>query len=114
MKEPIICYLYTRFDSIQKINDFAKHYKIYRPGLKHKLIICFKLLNAEEIENAKHYLKGIKFEEFIDPCKENDWDFGSYKRVSRKYYNKDILFLKVTHIQYVIIGCKKYFFQKKK
>ena len=92
MKEPIICYLYTRFDSIQKINDFVKHYKRYRAGLKHKLIICFKLLSVEEIEKAKNSLKRIKFEEFIDPSKENDWDFGSYKRVSRKYYNKDILF----------------------
>ena len=114
MKEPIICYLYTRFDSIQKINDFAKHYKIYRPGLKHKLIICFKLLNAEEIENAKHYLKGIKFEEFIDPCKENDWDFGSYKRVSRKYYNKDILFLNSHSYPICHNWVKKLFFYKKK
>jgi len=114
MKQPIVCYLYTRFDSIQKINDFSKHYKKYKPGLKHKLIICFKLLNLIEIEKAKQSLKGVKFEAFIDPCKVNDWDFGSYKRVSKKYYDEDILFLNSHSYPICHNWVKKLFFYKKK
>ena len=113
MKLPIVCYLYTRFDSIQKINNFIKHYRKYRPGLKHKLIICFKLLNLKEIENVKKSLKNIKFEAFIDPCKDNDWDFGSYKRVAKKYYYKDILFLNSHSYPICNNWVKKLFFYKK-
>ena len=114
VKKALVCYLYTGFDSIQKINDFAKHYKKYRSGLKHKLIICFKLLDSKDIENAKKSLKAIKFEAFIDPCKDNDWDFGSYKRVAKKYYDKDILFLNSHSYPVSHNWVKKLFFYKKK
>ena len=114
MTKPIICYLYTSFDSIQKINDFAKHYKKYRAGQKHKLIICLKLLNLKEIQKVKKSLKGIKFEEYIDTSNENDWDFGSYKRVSKKYYNKDILFLNSHSYPICHDWVKKLFYYKKK
>ena len=113
MNQNIVCYLYTRFDSIQKINDFTKYYKKYRPGLIHKLIICFKLLNFEQLENAQKSLKGIKFESFIDPCKDNDWDFGSYKRVAKKYYDKDILFLNSHSYPICHNWVKKLFLYKK-
>lgn len=89
----IVCYLYTSFDQKKKLIDFINHYKKYKSGLNHKLIICLKLLNTEEIFKTRKYLKDIKYTEFIDPNKTNDWDFGSYKRVARYYYNKEILFL---------------------
>ena len=114
MKIPIVCYLYTRFDSIQKINDFTKHYKKYRAGSKHKLVICFKLLNIKEIEKAKKSLKNIKFEAFIDPCKVNDWDFGSYKRVAKTFYDQDILFLNSHSYPVCNNWLKKLFLFKKK
>ena len=114
MNEPIVCYLYTRFDSIQKINDFTKNYLKYRPGKKHKLIICFKLLGDKEMKIAKKSLAKIKFEEFIDPCKKNDWDFGSYKRVAKKYYDKDILFLNSHSYPICHNWVKKLFYYKKK
>lgn len=89
----IVCYLYTAFDKKEKLIDFVKYYKKYKSGLNHRLIVCLKLLNSKEIINTRKYLKNIKYTEFIDPCKINDWDFGSYKRVSKCFYDKDILFL---------------------
>ena len=89
----IVCYLYTVFDERKKLLDFVKFYKKFKSGLKHQLVICFKLLNNKEIKKLKKLLKGIKYTEFIDPHVNNDWDFGSYKRVAKTFYDQDILFL---------------------
>ena len=89
----IVCYLYTSFDQKEKLISFINHYKKYKSGLNHKLIICLKLLKLKEIIKTRKYLKDIKYTEFIDPNETNDWDFGSYKRVAKYFYNKDILFL---------------------
>ena len=89
----IVCYLYTSFDPKKKLIDFINHYRKYKSGLNHKLIICLKLLNSKEIIKTRKYLKNIKYTEFIDPNKTNDWDFGSYKRVAKYFYDKEILFL---------------------
>ena len=93
MKNVLICYLYTKFDNIRKINSFVKNYKKYKSGLKHDLVICFKLLDLNNLNITRKALKNVKYDEFIDPCKENDWDFGSYKRVAKEYYDRDILYL---------------------
>jgi len=114
MKQPIVCYLYTKFDGIQKIKDFAKFYKKYRSGLKHKLVICFKLLNTKDIEKAKKSLKKIRYQSFIDPYNINDWDFGSYKRVAKKFYNKDVLFLNSHSYPICHNWAKKLFYYKNK
>ena len=114
MKKAYVCYLYTKFDDFQKINNFIKHYKKFKSGLKHQLIICFKLLNDNEIAIIKKSIKNIKFESFIDPCGDNDWDFGSYKRVAKKYYNKDILFLNSHSYPICHNWLKKLFLYKKK
>ena len=90
-----------------------KHYRKYRAGLKHKLVICFKLLKTIEIEEAKKSLRGIKFETYIDYCKKKDWDLGSYKRIAKKHYNKDILFLNSHSYPICDNWIKKLFFYKK-
>ena len=89
----IVCYLFTVFDKKESLIDFVSHYKKFKSGLTHKLVICFKLLNSLEIKVLKEYLKEIDYTEFIDPYTKNDWDFGSYMRVSKTFNNKDILFL---------------------
>jgi hypothetical protein len=89
----IVCYLFTAFDKQEKLINFIKYYKKNKSGLKHTLVICYKLLNITEIVKTRKYLKNINYIEFIDPIKKNDWDFGSYKRVSKLFYNKEILFL---------------------
>ena len=40
-----------------------------------------------------YILKKIKYIEYFDTCKINDYDFGSYKRISKRYPDHNILFL---------------------
>lgn len=110
----IVCYLYTIFDPKKKLIDFINNYKKYKSGINHKLLICFKLLNVTEINKIRKYLKNIKYTEFIDPEKNNDWDFGSYKRVSKQFLNKDILFLNSHSYPICNNWLKKLFKHKKK
>ena len=91
--EKIVCYLFTTFDTQKTLNDFINNYKKYKAGTRHKLIICLKLFKQNEIIKIRKKLKILKYVEFIDSCTNNDWDFGSYKRVAKLYYDKDILFL---------------------
>ena len=93
ISKPIVCYLYTVFDEKKKLVDFVKFYKRFKSGLKHELVICFKLLTNNEINKLKNLLKDIKYTTFVDPGAKNDWDFGSYKRVAKTFYDQDILFL---------------------
>jgi hypothetical protein len=110
----IVCYLYTGFDKKEKLIDFVKNYKKNKSGLNHKLVICFKLLDIKDIIENRKYLKNINYIEFIDPIKKNDWDFGSYKRISKSFYNKEILFLNSHSYPTCNNWLKKLFFYKKK
>ena len=83
----IVCYLYTIFDKRKTLIDFVKYYKRYKSGLNHKLVICFKLFTFNEVAALRRYLKDVNYIEFVDPGKTNDWDFGSYKRVSKFFFN---------------------------
>jgi len=92
-KKILVCYLFTSFDNKQSFINFLKYYKINTAGAKHTLLICFKLLNKQKILFFRNKLKSIKYIEFIDPVLFNDFDFGSYKRVSEKYRSHTIFFL---------------------
>ena len=92
-KKILVCYLFTSFDNKQSFINFLKHYKINTAGANHSLLICFKLLNKQKILFFRNLLKGIKYIEFIDPILFNDFDFGSYKRVSERYRSHTIFFL---------------------
>ena len=92
-KKILVCYLFTYFDDKQSFINFLKHYKTNTAGANHTLLICFKLLNKQKILFYRNMLKSIKYIEFIDPVLFNDFDFGSYKRVSEKYRSYTIFFL---------------------
>ena len=109
-----VCYLYTIFDERKTLINFVNHYKKYKPGLNHKLVICFKLFSLNEVIELRKYLKDINYIEFIDPGKNNDWDFGSYRRVSKFFYDKDILFLSSHSYPVSSNWLKKLFLFKKK
>ena len=93
MDTKYVCYLFTVYDREKSLINFFKNYKKFRSGKKHKLIICFKKIKLKQIIKYRKILKKIKYIEFIDPGTKNDWDFGSYKRVSKTFFDKDILFL---------------------
>ena len=92
-KKILVCYLFTSFDNKQSFINFLKYYKINAAGANHTLLICFKLLNKKKILFFRNKLKSIKYIEFIDPVLFNDFDFGSYKRVSERYRSYTIFFL---------------------
>ena len=92
-KKILVCYLFTSFDNNQSFLNFLKYYKINTAGVNHILLICFKLLDKKKIIFFRNKLKNIKYIEFIDPVLFNDFDFGSYKRVSEKYRSHTIFFL---------------------
>jgi len=88
-----VCYLFTRFDNVQTLLNFIENYKRYNSNQEHDLIICFKLLDFFSINNLKIHLNKLDYIEFIDISKKNDFDLGSYKRVSEKYPDDIIFFL---------------------
>lgn len=89
----LVCYLLTKFDNEESLLNFIKNYTKYESGLHHKLLICFKLIDAKTINVFSKHLSNISFIEFIDNHDLNDFDFGSYKRVAEKFPEMDILFL---------------------
>ena len=89
----IIAYLYTKFDIIENLLNFINFYKKNQPGYNHELLICYKLLDNDEIDKLRNITKKISHIEFIDDCKVNDYDFGSYQRIAKKYLNFPIFFM---------------------
>lgn len=92
-KNNLVAYLFTKYDDVSSLLKFIKNYKERPAGKKHKLLICFKLLDKNKISLLESLLKNIKYIRYIDPNQFNDFDFGSYKRIAKLYPNFDILFL---------------------
>lgn len=92
-KNILVSYLCTKYDAKSSFEDFVRNYKKHKPGFKHKLLICYKLIEKKRIDILRKKLKSIKHLEFIDFEKRNDYDFGSYYRIAKKYTNYNILFL---------------------
>ena len=91
--KPLVCYLFTAFDNENSFINFIKNYKKYNAGHKHDLLICYKLMKTNQIEKFEKKISNLKHLIFKDPGKKNDWDFGSYKRVGRKFKKRTIFFL---------------------
>ena len=89
----LVCYLITKFDTEKTLSTFLRNYNEFDSGHPHELLICFKLLNDEQIKFFKKILNNVKYIEFRDNHKKNDFDLGSYKRVSFEYSSRYIFFL---------------------
>ena len=83
-KKIIVCYLFTGFDKITSFNNFIRHYKKYKSGYKHSLLICYKLLKEKKIKILEKKITDLNHQVFIDPI-ENDWI--SCSSVKRKIKN---------------------------
>lgn len=96
IKRILVVYLYTKFDDLKKLKNFINKYKKNKAGLKHDLLICFKLIEKKNSKKLIQFINKnlfIKKKFFFDTHRYNDFDFGSYYRVSKKYKNHAILFL---------------------
>ena len=89
----LVCYLFTKFDDELSLKKFLDNYTKITSGLDHDLLICFKLLNKNKIDNLKIFLKNIKYVEYIDSSDVNDYDFGSYKRIANDFSDRNIFSL---------------------
>jgi len=89
----LVVYLFTKYDDDTSLLNFIKNYTQHPAGKIHKLLICFKLIDKKKILFLESILKKINYIQFIDPCRYNDFDFGSYKRVAMLYPKYNILFL---------------------
>ena len=93
MSNIIVCYLFTKFDTSNSIDQFINHYTEFNAGVNHKLLICYKMLDSESIKFCESKLKNIPHTKYVDTTEKNDFDFGSYKRVAQLHQDKRILFL---------------------
>ena len=93
LNKNLVVYLFTKFDNKKSLYNFINSYLSKKAGVNHKLLICFKLIDRKRVSSFNSLLKKLNYIEFLDPCKINDYDFGSYKRIAKKYPNYNILFL---------------------
>ena len=91
----LLAYLYTCYDKAPSLIYFLKKYIENKPGKKHELLICLKLLKGKKLKEAISIINKYNKKKiiYIDPCKFNDYDFGSYHRIALKYSDFQILFL---------------------
>ena len=93
MTNVLVAYLISVYDDRQNLVNFIKHYKKYKSGCSHDLLICFKNFNSDDdIFNIKE-LNDVKVIKFIDNNDFNDYDWGSYLRIAKEYNEKKILFM---------------------
>jgi hypothetical protein len=92
-KKNLVCYLFTKYDDKKSLINFIKNYKLNPAGYRHRLLVCFKLLDQKNIISARLLLKNTNYIEFIDPVTLNDYDFGSYMRIAQMYTAYTIFFL---------------------
>jgi hypothetical protein len=92
-KKNLVCYLFTKYDDKKSLINFTKNYNLYPAGYRHRLLVCFKLLDQKNIISARLLLKNTNYIEFIDPVTLNDYDFGSYMRIAQMYTAYTIFFL---------------------
>ena len=91
----LVVYLISKFDDPISFKYFLINYQKYNPGHKHKLLICFKQLDNKKVIKFENKLKEkkIKYECFYDSFPINDYDFGSYFRIAKKFKDYLTLFM---------------------
>lgn len=96
--EFLVIYVFSKFDNIERFSNFINSYKKFPSGYPHKLVLCFKILDKEKLILCRSIAKDIKYDEFLDPIKENDFEFKTMERAIKNYSNQNVLFL-ISHCQ---------------
>jgi hypothetical protein len=95
-KELTVLYLTRYKDELctKKFEDFLESYKKNKSGVAHNLLIVFKGFNKKNFMNKLLFLKKkkIKFQ-YFKIKDENDFDLGTYKKISEIIQTKYIFFL---------------------
>ena len=95
-QKPIVAYIAYEPYGKNYLLRFIKKYKKYQSGYDHDLVICFKQFKSKDtIEEWENIMikENIKFIRFDDNSQINDFDIGSYFRISEFFSNRYILFL---------------------
>ena len=92
-KKILVLYHSSKYSEISDLDKFIENYKKYKAGTNHTLLICFKGLNKKQIDKRKKKLRKIKFISYTDPQLDNDFEWGSQKRVAELYKDYFIFFL---------------------
>ena len=70
----LVCYLFTKFDNKETLLNFVQNYKKYDSGLNHDLLICFKLMDNNQV---KEYI--------FNP---NDYGYELWVQKAIEFYSK--------------------------
>ncbi len=95
-QKPIVTYIAYEPYGKNYLLRFIEKYKKYQSGYDHDLVICFKQFKSKDaIEEWENIIiqENIKFIKFDDSSEINDFDVGSYFRISENFSNRHILFL---------------------
>ena len=95
----LVVYVFSKFDDIDRFKDFISSYKKNPPGYPHEFLICFKLLDSKKLNLCRSIAFDVSYTEFIDPIKENDFEFKTMERAVQNYHNYTILFL-ISHCRF--------------
>lgn len=93
MSKLVVVYLISAYDNRENLKQFINHYLNFDAGSKHELVICFKNFDEKDKIFQTPELKQIKYKKFLDNNKFNDYDWGSYYRVSKENLDKIIFFM---------------------
>ena len=93
-KKILVTYLFSKYDSIECIKNFVKNYNNFPSGAEHDLLICLKKIKKNEnIYKIKEIFGRLKCDIFFDEEANNDYDWGSYYRISKIHKNRIIFFM---------------------
>lgn len=107
---PLVAYIAYEPFGFEYFQKFLDNYNNYRSGKDHDLLICFKNFQSElQIKEWKEKIN-IKFVEFYEKDKPNDYDIGSYFRIAEQYPERTILFIG-SHTRPIINDWLKLFFK---
>jgi len=93
MKDILVVYLISTYDKREYLVDFLNHYINFKSGAKHELLICFKNFKTDDKIFKYKKLKLVNYIKYLDNNNFNDFDWGSYKRIAKKYKDKIIFFM---------------------